>query len=209
MDCTNLNSIGVISIIIVILFLVIYRPFSVVCAGIVVSLLLLPIIMKKVPPQPPPPTSCDMAPFSLQQNNEKGINTPMLQQNKSRTGDVQHESLFENNTNKKVDMVEKSNVDQHMSDLNKLALDQMYGRHGSNVDDKMSEHRQRIGDRDHKATVAQIKGRRNNSMEPYYRQELEQYGSKKWWNPDTVLMRKATKKQKKTIMIGPDAYMPN
>jgi hypothetical protein len=118
-------------------------------------------------------------------------------------------SITINNVGKKIS-IEPNHTKQQMSDSNKIALDQMYGRRGGvTVDDKMTKHRQRIGDRDHKATVAQIKGRRNNSMEPYYRQELEHHGSKRWWDPDTVLMHKATKKQKETIMIGPDAYLPN
>jgi hypothetical protein len=94
-----------------------------------------------------------------------------------------------------------------MSDANRFALDQVYGRKGNNIDNKMTEHRQRIGDRDRQATIAQIKGRRQNVYEPYYRQELSEHGSKKWWEPDDVLVSKLQDNQMATIQTGRHAVV--
>jgi flagellar biosynthesis component FlhA len=142
-----------------------------------------------------------LAASSLQKKHDTFSDIPMVEEKDIISKDHQAPQQAES-----MQAPQQSESMQEMSDANKYALDQMYGRRGTSIDDKMTEHRKRIGDRDRKATIAQIRGRRNNSLEPYYRQELSQHGSKRWWDPDPVLMRKASGEQMKTIMMGPSQY---
>ena len=99
--------------------------------------------------------------------------------------------------------IKQSKTDmQAISHSNKMALHKLYNRNVSTVDDKMLDHRKRIGGRDKNAVITQIRSRRNNSMEPYYRQELSQHGNSKWWDVESILSRKATPSQQSTIMKG-------
>jgi hypothetical protein len=103
-----------------------------------------------------------------------------------------------------VKVIEKDNSDTKNYNKNLYELDKMYGlRNCENADDKITKFKKRIGDREHKAAIIQSRGRRNNSIEPYYREELSAWGASRWWEPDTVLMRKATPEQMATIQMGP------
>jgi hypothetical protein len=88
---------------------------------------------------------------------------------------------------------------------NRLAVSELYGRrHAGTMDNALYVHKQRIGDRDRQATINQIRSRRNNVYEPYYRQELsEAERSGGWWKDnDDVLMQKLERRQLATIDMG-------
>jgi hypothetical protein len=90
-----------------------------------------------------------------------------------------------------------------ISQSNLFSLNQIYGRrYGGTIDDALYVHKQRIGDRDRQATINQVKSRRNNVYEPYYRQELSEHNSKRWWEPDDVLVTKLDRRQLDTIDMG-------
>jgi hypothetical protein len=98
------------------------------------------------------------------------------------------------------EIIEKKKNEVKMSDTNLFELDKMYGlRNCENVDDRITKFNQRIGDREHQAAIIQARGLHDNSIEPYYREELSAWGASRWWEPDTVLMRKATPEQMVTI----------
>ena len=182
MDYANVGSISIIAIIMVILFSIIYDPSSI--TYVILAILML-FAMASKSPKRKEDTVLDVS-IAEEKEEEEEVTLPKPEQPPPET--------------------KKDESFQTISDANRYALDQMYGRRGTSIDDKMTAHRQRIGDRDRKATIAQIKGRRNNALEPYYRQELSQHGAKKWWDPDSVLIRKATSEQMKTIMRGPNPY---
>jgi hypothetical protein len=84
-----------------------------------------------------------------------------------------------------------------------FSLNQIYGRRSAgSIDNALYAHKQRIGDRDRQATINQVRGRRTNVYEPYYRQELSEHASKRWWEPDDVLVTKLEKRQLETIPMG-------
>lgn len=87
---------------------------------------------------------------------------------------------------------------------NALAVQGVFGRrYGGTMDNALYKHKQRIGDRDRQATINQIKARRNNVYEPYYRQELaEAERSRGWWNNDDILTTKLDHHQLATIDMG-------
>lgn len=87
---------------------------------------------------------------------------------------------------------------------NKLAVGEVFGRrYGGTMDNALYKHKQRIGDRDRQATINQIRARRNNVYEPYYRQELaEAERSRGWWNNDDILTTKLDHHQLATIDMG-------
>jgi hypothetical protein len=88
---------------------------------------------------------------------------------------------------------------------NATALNELYGRrYNGTVDNALWAHKQRIGDRDHQATINQIKGRRNNVYEPYYRQELSERNSERWWEPDNRLVMQANKRWMDTVDMNRD-----
>jgi hypothetical protein len=90
-----------------------------------------------------------------------------------------------------------------ISKSNKLAVSELYGRrYGGTMDNALYVHKQRIGDRDRQATINQIRGRRNNVYEPYYRQELSEHSVKRWWDNEDVLTTKLDKRQLSTIDMG-------
>lgn len=93
-----------------------------------------------------------------------------------------------------------------ISRSNLFSLNQIYGRrYGGTIDDALYVHKQRIGDRDRQATINQVRSRRNNVYEPYYRQELSEHNSKRWWEPDDVLVTKLERRQLDTIDMGRSA----
>ncbi len=93
-----------------------------------------------------------------------------------------------------------------MSKSNKESLNQIYGqRYAGTVDDALLAHKKRIGDRDRRATVIQVRARRNNVMEPYYRQELSEHNSVRWWEPDDALTTVVGKRQLDTLEMGRSA----
>lgn len=87
---------------------------------------------------------------------------------------------------------------------NQLAVREIFGRrYGGTMDNALYKHKQRIGDRDRQATINQIRARRNNVYEPYYRQELsEAERSGAWWNNDDILTTKLAHHQLSTIDMG-------
>jgi Ca2+/Na+ antiporter len=87
---------------------------------------------------------------------------------------------------------------------NQLAVREVFGRrYGGTMDNALYKHKQRIGDRDRQATINQIRARRNNVYEPYYRQELaEAERSRGWWNNDDILTTKLDHHQLATIDMG-------
>lgn len=89
-----------------------------------------------------------------------------------------------------------------ISEKNRYAIDQVYGNKMNTTTNLTTKHNMRIGDRDRKAIIAQVKGRRANTYEPYYRQELSEHGSKRWWEPEDVLVRMLPDKQMNTIPMG-------
>lgn len=89
-----------------------------------------------------------------------------------------------------------------ISEKNLYIIDQVYGNKMNTTTNLTTKHNMRIGDRDRKATIAQIKGRRTNTYEPYYRQELSEHSSKRWWEPDDVLVRMLPEHQMNTIPMG-------
>lgn len=83
---------------------------------------------------------------------------------------------------------------------NKLAIDAVYSDQPLNpIDFGVSKFNQRIGDRDRKAIITQIKGRRNPTYEPYYRRELEDRATVRWWDNEDVMVRYLEKNQRQTI----------
>lgn len=179
---SDVECITIVSIIIIILFCIIYDPSTVVCVALAISILItmikrislpisgtdifIPSTYKPAVPVKPPPTKEEAAIYDAKSDHGMA----------------------------------------NMSDENRWALDQLYGRRGTPINDRMTEHYKRIGSRDEKAVVTQIRARRNNSVEPFYRQELSQHANKRWWDPDPILSMKATPEQQATIMKGP---MPN
>lgn len=98
-----------------------------------------------------------------------------------------------------------TNDRNRISKSNKLAVSELYGRrYGGTMDNALYVHKQRIGDRDRQAIINQVRGRRNNVYEPYYRQELsEAERSGGWWKDnDDVLVTKMDKRQRETIDMG-------
>lgn len=88
----------------------------------------------------------------------------------------------------------------YITTQNKKAMDDIYSDQKMNtIDHKVSKFNQRIGDRDRNAIIAQIKGRRNPTMEPYYRQELEDQGTVRWWDNEDVMVRMVNPNQMATI----------
>lgn len=87
---------------------------------------------------------------------------------------------------------------------NQLAVSGVFGRrYGGTMDNALYKHKQRIGDRDRQATINQIRARRNNVYEPYYRQELaESERSRGWWNNDDILTTKMDHRQLATVDMG-------
>lgn len=93
----------------------------------------------------------------------------------------------------------------HIKKSNQLAVREVFGRrYGGTMDNALYKHKQRIGDRDRQATINQIRARRNNVYEPYYRQELaEAERSGGWWKDnDDVLTTKLDHRQLSTIDMG-------
>jgi hypothetical protein len=184
MSGVDVGSISIIVMIMVIIFSMIHDPSSIACV-IFAIFVLFSIVSLKTKQD----TSCDV---------------PMVEEKYDDPSNLEDNSQHEESVDNINDINDESM--QTLSDANKYALDQLYGRRGTSIDDKMTGHKKRIGDRDRQATISQIRGRRNNSLEPYYRQELSQHGAKRWWDPDTVLSRKATSEQMKTIMRGPSPH---
>lgn len=93
-----------------------------------------------------------------------------------------------------------------ISKSNALAVGELYGRRSTagTMDAALYVHKQRIGDRDRQATINQIRGRRANTYESYYRQELsEAERSGGWWKDnDDVLVTKLEKRQIDSIDMG-------
>ena len=89
---------------------------------------------------------------------------------------------------------------------NRYALDQLYNRGGKTIDSEMTKHRQRIGDRDRQAIIAQATWRRNNTYEPYYRQELSDHHTKRWWEPDQAIIGQVTPEQLPLFQGVKDRY---
>lgn len=88
---------------------------------------------------------------------------------------------------------------------NACALNELYGRRSNgSIDSALYVHKQRIGDRDRQATINQVKGRRNNVYEPYYRQELSERNSERWWEADNLLVRSADKRWLDTVPMNRD-----
>lgn len=193
MSSVDVGSISIIAMIMVIIFSIIHNPSNV-SYVVFAAFVLFSIMSLKTKHDTPNNTSNDVSIVE-----EKDI--VLLEEQDNKAEPVEHEEQSITS----IDAIDDESM-QTMSDANKYALDQMYGRRGTSIDDKMTEHRKRIGDRDRQATISQIRGRRNNSLEPYYRQELSQHGSKRWWDPDTVLIRKASSEQMKTIMFGPNPH---
>ncbi len=97
-------------------------------------------------------------------------------------------------------------VNALISKSNRFSLDQIYGRrYMGTIDNALYAHKQRIGDRDRQATIAQVRARRNNVYEPYFRQELSEENSVRWWEPDDVLNTLFDKRQLDTIDMGRSA----
>jgi hypothetical protein len=95
-------------------------------------------------------------------------------------------------------------IDKNISDINLYELNKIYGKDiTESADDRISKFKKRIGDKERQAAIIQSRGLHENSIEPYYREELSAWGASRWWEPDTVLMRKATPEQMKTIQKGP------
>jgi hypothetical protein len=83
---------------------------------------------------------------------------------------------------------------------NREAINAVYGDQPLNpIDFGVSKFNQRIGDRDRKAIIAQIKGRRNPTYEPYYRRELEDQATVRWWDNEDVMVRTINENQRQTI----------
>lgn len=90
-----------------------------------------------------------------------------------------------------------------ISKSNALAIGELYGRRSAGtMDNAIYVHAQRIADRDRQATYNQIRSRRNNVYEPFYRQSLSEHASKRWWEPEDVLVTKLNKRQMDTIDMG-------
>jgi hypothetical protein len=71
------------------------------------------------------------------------------------------------------------------------------------MDDALYKHKQRIGDRDRQANYNQVRGRRNNVYEPYFRQELSEQSATRWWGlNEDVMVTKLNKRQLNTIDMG-------
>ena len=91
-------------------------------------------------------------------------------------------------------------TDDYIATQNKKAMDDIYSDQKMNtIDHKVSKFNQRIGDRDRRAIITQIKGRRNPTMEPYYRQEMEDQGTVRWWDNEDVMVRMVNSNQMATI----------
>ena len=180
----HIGTVAIIAIIMVILFNAIYDPRSI--TYVIIAILIL---------------------FALaSRKHEHATSTPVVLDDEPiiEDNDDEPDEQMDEPDEKKDEPDEKKdeNMDK-MSESNRWSLEQLYGRRGSPMDDRITKHKQRIGDRDRKATITQIRARRNNAMEPYYRQELSQHGNKRWWDPDPILSRKATPEQQSTIMKGP------
>ena len=91
-----------------------------------------------------------------------------------------------------------------ISKSNALAINELYGRRSTSgtMDAALYVHKQRIGDRDRQATYNQVRSRRNNSIEPYYRQELSEHAAKRWWDNEDVIVTKLDRRQMDTIDMG-------
>ncbi len=88
---------------------------------------------------------------------------------------------------------------------NACALNELYGRRSSgSIDDRLLVHKQRIGDRDRQATISQVRSRRNNVMEPYFRQELSERNSERWWEADNRIVRFGNKQWNDTVPMNRD-----
>lgn len=178
----QMGAVVIIAIIMVILFAIIYDPSSITYVIIAICMLLYMATIKNPIPEEvavvvEDPVIAPPPPEEKEKEKEKAEEAP--------------------NTN--------DDAMTEISDANRFALDQVYGRKGNNIDNKMTEHKKRIGDRDRQATISQIKSRRQNVYEPYYRQELSEHGSKRWWEPDDVLVRKLQDNQMATIQMGQHA----
>lgn len=102
--------------------------------------------------------------------------------------------VFKTPTDKQEKLIDESN---------RRAVGEVYGRrYGGTMDNALYVHKQRIGDRQRQAIINQVRGRRNNVYEPYYRQELSEHASKRWWENDDVLVTKLDKRQLSTIDMG-------
>ncbi len=89
---------------------------------------------------------------------------------------------------------------ERIAQSNAATVRELYGRRtAGSIDNALYVHKQRIGDRDRQATINQVRGRRGNVYEPYYRQELSDHASKRWWEPESVLAMKLDKRQLNTL----------
>ena len=169
----QLDGIAVIAIIMVVIFAMVYDPMSITYVIIAIGLL-----------------------WCLASSKPKNIGKPVT------IPDAHPVAPEEHVEEPKKPVIADDKMTQ-MSEANLYSLDQVYGhRYAGSVDNRIVEHNKRIGDRDRQATINQIKGRRNNVYEPYYRQELSEIGSKRWWDNDTVISRKAVDNWMDLIMTG-------
>lgn len=176
---SDIGSVAIIAIIMVVLFCVLYDPGAI--TYVILAILILFALAAKKPKKKVATTTTVI---DIPAEKKEVVEPP------SETDAAIHDAKTDESM-------------AQMSEANRWALDQLYGRRGTPIDDRMTEHHKRIGSREEKAIVTQIRARRNNSMEPFYRQELSQHGNKRWWDPDPVLARKATPEQQATLMKGP------
>lgn len=169
----QMGTVAIIAIIMVILFAIVYDPSSIYYVISAICMLLYMASLKKPVPEEKPVVIA-----------EPPITKVKPSSTNEKEPDTNDDALI------------------NISESNRYALDQLYGRKCNNMDSKMTEHKKRIGDRDRKATIAQIKGRRQNVYEPYYRQELEEHSNKRWWEPDTAIIMNADKNHMRTVQMG-------
>lgn len=127
-------------------------------------------------------------------SQKKNSSVPVLVEN------IVDDDSEQNNIHNISESMTAKTKDDYIAIQNKKAMDDIYSDQKMNtIDHKVSKFNQRIGDRDRKAIIAQIKGRRNPSMEPYYRQELEDQGTVRWWDNEDVIVRMVNPNQLATI----------
>lgn len=90
-------------------------------------------------------------------------------------------------------------VGDTISEKNRSVLDNLTEQDINSATNRTSIQNQTRGDRERQSLIRSIRGRRAPTWEAYFREELSDHNSKRWWEPEPMLMRKATPKQKLTV----------
>lgn len=100
---------------------------------------------------------------------------------------------------------DESQVEEYdnITEDNRHLIDTLFDTGTNTATNKSTRFAHRIGSRDREAQRIQIKARRNNVYEPFFRQELEDGGNQKWWGlNDDLMINKYTAEQRPTIQTG-------